>query len=63
MTENQKIEQWDFVDNTIFELINKLNPSENVIEWDIKHISEIREVLVNIYVNELQLCTVDEFYP
>ena len=63
LTEKQKIEQWDFVDNSIFELISKLNPSENVIKWDIKPISEIREVLVGFYVNELKLCTEDEFYP
>jgi hypothetical protein len=61
--EKRKIEQWDFVDNAIFDLIQTLNPSEKEIEWDIKPISEIREVLVNLFVNELKLCTEDDFYP
>jgi len=63
MTEKQKLEQQDFVDNSIFELISKLNPSENVIKWDIHLISEIRQVLVDIFVTELKLCTEEEFYP
>jgi hypothetical protein len=63
MTEKQKLDQQDFVDNSIFELINKLNPSENVIKWDIHLISEIRQVLVDMFVTELKLCTEDEFYP
>jgi len=63
MTEKQKLEQQDFVDNSIFELISKLNPSENVIKWDIHYISEIRQVLVDIFVTELKLCTEEEFYP
>ena len=63
ITEKQKIEQQDFVDNSIFELINKLNPSENVIKWDIHYISEIRQVLVDLYVNKLKLCTEYQFYP
>jgi hypothetical protein len=62
-TEKEKIEQWDFVDNAIFDLIQTLNPSENELIWDIKLISEIRDVLVNIFVNELKLCNEEDFYP
>ena len=61
--EKRKIEQWDYVDNAIFDLINELNPSTKTIEWDIKPISEIREILVSLYVQELKLCTEDDFYP
>ena len=63
MTEKQKIERWDLVDNAVFDLINTLNPSDKEIKWDIKPISEIRAVLVNLFVNELKLCTENEFYP
>ncbi len=63
LNEKQKIEQWDFIDNAIFDLIKTLNPSTKEIAWDIKTISEIRGVLVNLYVNELKLCTEEQFYP
>ena len=63
MTEKQKIEKWDLVDNTIFKLIRELNPSDKEIKWDIKPISEIRDVLANLYVKELKLCTESKFYP
>ena len=61
--EKLKIERWDFIDNSIFELIKTLNPSEKEIKWDIKPISEIRDVVVNLFVNELKLCTENDFYP
>jgi len=61
--ERQNIEQWDFVDNAIFNLIKELNPSEKEIKWDIHFISEIRAVLINLFVNELKLCTEKQFYP
>ena len=63
MTEREKIHKWDFVDNTIFEMIENLNPSTKKLEWDIKPISEIREVLVSYFVEELKLCTENDFYP
>ena len=59
----KKYEQWDFVDNTIHEMIIKLNPSTQNLDWDIKPVSEIREVLIQYFVNDLQICTEDEFYP
>ena len=61
--EKQNIEKWDFVDNAIFDLIRTLNPAKKEIKWDIAPISEIRQVLVNLYVNELKLCTEKQFYP
>jgi len=63
MTEKQKIAQQDFVDNSIFELVKDLCPSSEIINWDIKIISEIRLILQNLYVNELELCDDEEFYP
>jgi len=63
MTEREKIMKWDSVDGTIYEMIVELNPSAKKLEWDIKPISEIREVLISYFVEELNLCTVDDFYP
>jgi len=63
MNEKQKIQQWDFVDNAIFDLIKTLNPTEKEIKWDIKPISEIRGIIVKLFVNELKLCTEYKFYP
>jgi hypothetical protein len=63
MTEKEKIKKWDMVDNTIHEMINQLNPSKEPLEWNIKPISEIRQVLVSYFVEELKLCTEDDFYP
>jgi DNA polymerase sigma len=62
-TEKQKIEQQDFVDNAIFDLLNTLNPTDTELKWNIKPISEIREVIQALFVDELKLCTEDEFYP
>ena len=61
--ERRKIEQWDLIDNAIFDLIQELNPSSKEIKWDIKPISEIRDTLINLYVHELKLCTEKKFYP
>ena len=63
MTEREKIERWDFIDNTIYSMIIELNPSKQELKWDIKPISEIREVLINYFVEELKLSTEDDFYP
>jgi hypothetical protein len=61
--ENQKIEQQDFVDNAIFDLLNTLNPTDKELKWDIKPIGDIRDVIQKLFVEELKLCTEDEFYP
>ena len=42
MTERKKIQRWDIVDNTIYDMIVSLNPSKKELQWNIKPISEIR---------------------
>jgi len=62
--ERAKIERWDFVDNTIHEMLKQLNPSiSHKLEWDIHPINEIREVIIKYFADELKICTEDEFYP
>ena len=67
-TEHRKMEQWDLVDNAIFDLIEELNPSLTLkIEWTTDGVAEtraeIREALARLYCEKLKLCTEDEFYP
>jgi len=50
---DEQIKRQDFVDNQIFDLVNKLIPSERVIEWNIEMIGDIRDasnigLLINI---------------
>jgi len=41
----QEIERQDFVDDQIFELLQKLLPSPDMIDWNIETIGEVREVI------------------
>jgi hypothetical protein len=43
-TEDQ-INQQDFVDNEIYDLVKRLIPSKNEIEWDIEMIGDIRDTI------------------
>jgi len=54
--------RWDFVDNSIHDLIVKLNPSKTELKYNGTVVGEIRDVLINYFVNELKICTEDEFY-
>jgi hypothetical protein len=59
----KEISRQDFVDNSIFELLKVINPSESELDWDIEVISEIREVVQSFFVEKSDLCTEKEFYP
>jgi hypothetical protein len=61
-TERAKIERWDFVDNTIKDMLKVLNPSCRELKCDIHPISEIREIIIKYFVEELKICTEEEFY-
>ena len=63
MTEKQKIRQQDFVDNVIQDMLNSLNPAQEKLHWNIKPISEIRQIVQHYFVEELCLCKDTEFYP
>jgi len=51
-TEDQ-IKQQDFVDNQIYDLVNRLIPSAKEIEWDIEMIGDIRDTLQHWLVDKL----------
>ncbi len=44
---DEQIRRQDFVDNAIFELINRTNPTRREIAWDIEMIGNIRDSLVS----------------
>ncbi len=61
LTKNQ-IERQDFVDNTIFELLQTLNPTKEYFDWDIEMIAEIRDTIQHYIINKTK-CSEQEFYP
>jgi hypothetical protein len=48
---DEQIRRQDFVDNAIFELITRTNPTSRQISWDIEMIGNIRDSVIN----ELQI--------
>jgi len=63
MEERMKINQHDFVDNEIWDLIVNLYPARDDIKYDGNIVNQVRSVLLNYYVNQLKVCTEEEFYP
>ncbi len=61
--EPDQIKQQDFVDNEIFDLICRLNPTNEPIEWNIQMISDVRLALEDWLIHKLNLTTEMEFYP
>ena len=59
----KEIERQDFVDNKIFDLINELNPSDQTIEWDIEMIGLVRDSVLYCFVDFLEICKEENFYP
>jgi DNA polymerase sigma len=62
LTQHQ-IERQDFVDNAIYHLIRKINPSDKEIAWDIEMIGEIRDVVREWMVERLKIIDEQNFYP
>ena len=58
----QQIERQDFVDNQIFELIQRLAPSVK-IKWDIEMIGNVRDSLQTQRVDKQKLMSEARFYP
>ncbi len=59
---NKQIKRQDFVDNRIFELIQKLNPSQIEINWDIEIIGGVRDCIQNLLEEKLAVSE-EDFYP
>jgi len=61
LTEKQ-LERQDFVDNLIFSLIQQLNPTNRVIDWDIEMIGNVRDAVVCELEKKLRISEF-EIYP
>jgi hypothetical protein len=61
----RQIERQDFVDNSIFELLEKLNPdtSNNKLCWNIDIISKIREIVRLYFENNCNDFSEQDYYP
>ena len=59
----KQIERQDFVDNQIFELMQKLLPASRTIEWDIEAIGEIRDAIRAQVVDKKRVISEAQFYP
>ena len=60
---NEELAQKDLIDNSIMDLINKVNPSPVQIDYDSKIVSKIRTILIEVFTRDLDLCTERKFYP
>jgi hypothetical protein len=62
-----KILRQDFVDNSIYELLETVGGSDFYnpvnLEWNLEHIGRVRDVVEEIIVHVLQLMSEEEFYP
>jgi hypothetical protein len=61
--EQMKINQHNFVNDEIWDLIVNLYPARDDINFDVNIVNQIRIVLTKYYVEELKICTEDDFYP
>ena len=59
----QQLSRQDFVDNSIYELINSLNPTNKEIPWNIEMLGEVWDTISHWLVDDLNLCTEKKFYP
>jgi DNA polymerase sigma len=59
----EELDKQDFIDNAIMKLINKVNPTTVKIKYDGHIVSKVREALIEIFTDDLDLCTERAFYP
>lgn len=62
LNENQ-IKRQDFIDNEIYNLISRLNPSKREIDGDIEMIGDIRDTIQHWLVDKYKVVEELEFYP
>lgn len=59
-----ELEKMDIVDNACYDLIVDFCPNGlEDVDWNIEHISKIREALQEVLVDDMKLMTEMEFYP
>jgi hypothetical protein len=60
---DKQIKRQDFVDNEIYDLVKRINPSTRKIEWDIEMIGDIRDTIQHWLVDKYKIVDELEFYP
>ncbi len=60
---DKQIKRQDFVDNSIYQLIQSVNPIDKEIEWDIEMIGDIRDVIAEWMIERLKIIDEQNFYP
>lgn len=58
----QQIERQDFVDNQIFELVQRLMPAAK-INWDIEMIGNVRDLIQTQLIDKQKVVSENQFYP
>ncbi|MDR1895805.1 MAG: hypothetical protein LBR10_03340 [Prevotellaceae bacterium] len=59
----KQIERQDFVDNSIFELLQSLHPAASQLDWNIDIIGEIRDVIQSYFIENIDDIDEQIFYP
>jgi len=62
LSERQTARQ-DYVDNAIYKLIKKVNPTNKKVEWDIELIGELRDKIREYFVENRIIADEQQFYP
>lgn len=58
-----QIGRQDFVDNKIFELLQKFLPQSKTMEWDIEVIGAVRDTIRKEIVDRQKAMSEEQFYP
>ena len=58
----KELDRQDFVDNEIFELIQKLLPAGRKLKWDIEMIGFVRDAIQDQIINK-RAASKNKFYP
>jgi len=62
LSERQTARQ-DYIDNAIYKLIKKVNPTNKKVEWDIELIGELRDKIREYFVENRIIADEQQFYP
>ena len=62
LSERQTARQ-DYIDNAIYKLIKKVNPTNKKVEWDIELIWELRDKIREYFVENRIIADEQQFYP
>ena len=60
---DEELKRQDFVDNQIYDLVKRLIPQTEEIEWDIEMIADIRDTIQHWFVDRYKIVDELDFYP